>query len=272
MYTLQSEEFFASPTDSVAVVRRCPQSPFPEHSHDFGEIAIVSRGGGMHVINDQAARVSTGSVLYLMPEDRHAFTEVSNLCLTNVMFRLPERYRPLLDTQLSPAFGMDWEIGCHTRKQVESLLANLMQDFEAPALVRACYLEGVFLQLVALLWQNRYSASQDRGVDARTRQLVNYLRGNFTEQIEWEALATRFSLSLRTLHRKVLEQTGTTPMRYLNRLRLEHAAHCLKASSDSVTDIALSSGFEDSNYFSTQFRHEYAQSPSEYRLRHRRVN
>jgi AraC-like DNA-binding protein len=39
-----------------------------------------------------------------------------------------------------------------------------------------------------------------------------------------------------------------------------------------VTDIALSSGFEDSNYFSTQFRHEYAQSPSEYRLRHRQTN
>lgn len=272
MYTLQAKEFFATPTDTVAVVRRCPQDPFPEHSHEFGEIAIVSRGGGMHVVNDRATCVSTGSVLYLLPEDRHAFTEVSNLCLTNVMFRLPERYRPLLGTPLGPTERADWEIGCHTRRQVDNLLGCLSCNFEVPALVRACYAEGVFLQLVALLWRTRYSARQDRSVDARARELVCYLRGNFTEQLDWEEIATRFSLSLRTLHRKVREQTGTTPMRYLNQLRLEHAASRLHGSSDSVTEIALASGFEDSNYFSTLFRHEYGISPSEFRRRGLQLN
>ena len=270
MYTLQTEEFFTAPEDTVAVVRRNPQELFPEHSHEFGEIAIVSRGGGMHVINGRAACVSTGSVLYLLPQDRHAFTEVSNLCLTNVMFRLPERYRPLLNTQLSPGGEQDWEIGCHTRRQVDGLLACLTQNFDAPPLVRACYAEGVFLQLVALLWRTRYSSRQDRSVDARVRELISYLRGNFTEAVDWDEAAGRFSLSVRTLHRKMREQTGTTPLRYLNQLRLEHAARLLRETTDSITEIALASGFEDSNYFSTLFRHEYAVSPSGYRL-HARI-
>ncbi|MBL3468980.1 helix-turn-helix domain-containing protein, partial [Klebsiella pneumoniae] len=54
----------------------------------------------------------------------------------------------------------------------------------------------------------------------------------------WDAVADQFSLSLRTLHRQLKQQTGLTPQRYLNRLRLMKARHLLRHSEASVTDIA----------------------------------
>jgi AraC family L-rhamnose operon regulatory protein RhaS len=270
MMKLQANDFFPSPADLVAVVKKFPQEAFPEHSHDFGEIVIINQGGGYNVVNDHARRVCAGSVCYLMPEDRHSFEEVNELCLTNVLFRMPERYLPLLASGGEGRYSEAWEIGVDTRRQVERLLASLdkVSEHFTVDLARSCFLEGVFLQLVALLCQARYSCDHKTSLDTRARELVSYLRGNFSESIDWESLAEKFSLSTRTLHRKIVDQTGLTPVRYLNQLRLTHAAQSLLSSRQGITEIAFASGFEDSNYFSTVFRQEYGESPSQYRAHH----
>lgn len=267
MYTLQAQEFFRSPADTVAVEQRTPQDPFPEHDHEFSEIAIVSQGGGVHVVNDRLTRVCAGSVLYLRPNDCHAFTEVQDLYLTNVIYRLPSSSPALLAAQNAYAANTaDWQIGSQTRQQVMPILAQLAADFSAPAPVLACYREGLFLQLMALLWQARYCPQPERNNEENARQLINFVRGNFTEPMDWLELAAQFSLAPRTLHRKVKEQTGMTPQRYLNSLRLDYAAGQLRHTTTSITDIAFASGFDDSNYFSTLFRQEFGCSPREYRL------
>lgn len=61
------------------------------------------------------------------------------------------------------------------------------------------------------------------------------------------------------------QQTGLTPQRYLNRLRLMKARHLLRHSEASVTDIAYRCGFSDSNHFSTLFRREFNWSPRDIR-------
>ena len=58
-----------------------------------------------------------------------------------------------------------------------------------------------------------------------------------------------------------------TVHRYLTRLRVENAARLLCASRLSVTEIALATGFESSNYFSHVFRAQMGLSPKEYRRR-----
>lgn len=262
---LQAKEYFRSPADNVALELRAPQDPFPEHTHEFGEIVVISQGGGLHVVNDHASRVCAGSVLYLRPQDSHSFGDVSNLHLANVIYRLPERYEHLVEPHCDAFAGRpDWQIGIQTRAQVNQLLEQLADDSPGSDPTRACYREGIFLQLIAILWKARYCAQPQSSIEDRTRQLITFLRGNFAEPIDWQEISVQFSLSLRTLHRKLKEQTGMTPQRHLNQLRLEHAAHCLKYTTDSVTDIAFSCGFEDSNYFSTLFRKEFGQSPSEY--------
>ncbi len=270
MLTLQAKDYFHSPADQVAVIRQNPQEDMEEHAHDFGEIVIVTQGGGYNVVNDHARRVCAGSVFYLMPDDRHAFEEVNGLGLTNVLFKMPERYQPLLCAAGTHENDTPWEIGNATRRQVEHLLASLSaaSDSFSLGLARSCFMEGVFLQLVALLCQARYTCSTGHSLDTRARELVTYLRGNFTEQIDWNALAGKFDLSARTMHRKIVDQTGLTPVRYLNQLRLTHAVDCLVHTRQSITDIAFACGFEDSNYFSTVFRQEYALSPSKYRAKH----
>ena len=88
-----------------------------------------------------------------------------------------------------------------------------------------------------------------------------WLEDHFAQEICWEEVAAQFSLSLRTLHRQLKQQTGLTPQRYLNRVRLMKARHLLRHSDESVTDIAYRCGF----HFSTLFRREFDWSPRDIR-------
>jgi transcriptional regulator GlxA family with amidase domain len=52
-----------------------------------------------------------------------------------------------------------------------------------------------------------------------------------------------------------------TPSRYYVILRLQHAQHLMLQSSNSITDVALASGFSSSASLSRAFKREYGLSP-----------
>jgi len=124
--------------------------------------------------------------------------------------------------------------------------------------------ELMFMQLLVLLRRSSLVEGLENN-DARLNQLIAWLEDHFAEEVCWETLAESFSLSLRTLHRQLKQQTGLTPQRYLNRLRLIKARHLLRHTDESVTDIAYRCGFGDSNHFSTLFRREFSWSPRDIR-------
>lgn len=59
--------------------------------------------------------------------------------------------------------------------------------------------------------------------------------------------------------------TGVSPHQFLLRMRLHAAARRLRQSSESVTEIAYSVGFEDLSNFVRTFRAEFGTPPSRYR-------
>ncbi len=89
-----------------------------------------------------------------------------------------------------------------------------------------------------------------------------WLEDHFADEVNWDAVADQFSLSLRTLHRQLKQQTGLTPQRYLNRLRLMKARHLLRHSEASVTDIAYRCGLATV----TTFRRFFAESLTGHRV------
>jgi AraC-like DNA-binding protein len=58
---------------------------------------------------------------------------------------------------------------------------------------------------------------------------------------------------------------GTTPIKYLQRYRLNQACHLLLDSDKTITEIALKVGFTDAGYFSRLFHREMGVSPDKYR-------
>lgn len=270
MTVLHGTDFFPSGRTSLAIEPRLPQSAFPEHHHDFHEIVIVEHGTGIHVFNGQPYTLSGGSVCFVRDHDRHLYEHTDNLCLTNVLYRAPDAFSflsgldKLLPQEHDGHYPSHWRVNQSVLQQVRVLIEQmdaLPQGDDPHAVANR---EIVFMQLLVLLRKSSLAEGAADN-DARLNQLIAWLEDHYADEVCWEAIADRFSLSLRTLHRQLKQQTGLSPQRYLNRLRLIKARHLLRHSDESVTDIAYRCGFGDSNHFSTLFKREFCWSPRDVR-------
>lgn len=61
-----------------------------------------------------------------------------------------------------------------------------------------------------------------------------------------------------------LEQTGETPQRFVERVRLETAAEWIRAGGQTISEIAEALGFSSAFYFSRRFKARFGSSPSRF--------
>ncbi len=94
-------------------------------------------------------------------------------------------------------------------------------------------------------------------------EAVEYIHEHFTENITIEFLA-KLSMMSDTYFRKIFFQSlGTTPLKYINKLKLEYAKELLCSDYYTVEEVSEKCGFENINYFSTFIKKQTGVSPSQ---------
>jgi DNA-binding response OmpR family regulator len=101
------------------------------------------------------------------------------------------------------------------------------------------------------------------------RKAMAYIHEHYTDELTREDLARHVNASEGHLARCFRQETGITPMAYLNRYRVNQAKMILTTTDHSITAVAMAVGFSDNNYFSRVFRQEVGCSPLVYRREHR---
>lgn len=108
--------------------------------------------------------------------------------------------------------------------------------------------------------------------ERRVTAVARFMEEHFTDPCALSDLARLAGLSPFHFLRVFRATTGLTPHQHLLRTRLRAAASNLAYSDASVTDLALSVGFEDLSNFTRSFRAEYHLSPLLYRVTSRRTS
>jgi AraC-like DNA-binding protein len=70
-------------------------------------------------------------------------------------------------------------------------------------------------------------------------------------------------MSLPTLYRKIKSLTGLTPNILIKTLRLRKAYKLIKEEGLRASEAAYDTGFTDQSYFSTCFKKEFGENPSQ---------
>nr|WP_193372827.1 AraC family transcriptional regulator [Paraburkholderia phytofirmans] len=110
-------------------------------------------------------------------------------------------------------------------------------------------------------------ARPQRLVPRRIHRVTDYIRANLDGDLAISELAAQAGLSSFHFARVFRRETGETPHQYVSRLRLEEAARLLRATDQTVLQIAIAVGFENASHFSVQFKRGYGVTPLAYRLR-----
>jgi AraC family L-rhamnose operon transcriptional activator RhaR/AraC family L-rhamnose operon regulatory protein RhaS len=125
-----------------------------------------------------------------------------------------------------------------------------------------------FMQIIGLLsrWYGR-SPSPDGKALLRIGEALSHLERNISNAVNLEELASIAYMSRRSFLRVFQSATGTSPLAWLNGQRINRACSLLRHTDKQITEIAFEVGFNDSNYFTRQFRKTTGLSPREYRMR-----
>lgn len=98
---------------------------------------------------------------------------------------------------------------------------------------------------------------------------IRYIQLHFQEKIRIGKLAEHIGISRSYLVKVMKETIGMSPQEYLMKVRMEFAAHCIVHSEDSIRDVALRCGYEDSLAFSKAFKAYYGMNPTEARKKYK---
>lgn len=136
------------------------------------------------------------------------------------------------------------------------------------------------------IYKQSLLVAQERTVDTLCQLLIQYMRNDIAASVQSDALMSNSALlyihehfreklcieDLAALNRvsnsyfsrAFHKVVGTTPMKYINALRINEATHLLETGK-TIEEIAVEVGFNDPKYFSKVFKKSTGLSPSGYK-------
>lgn len=104
-------------------------------------------------------------------------------------------------------------------------------------------------------------------VAERIERSIAYMVEHLDEPLQVSTLAAQASVSPSHYFALFKRQTGTAPIDFFIRLRMQHARELLDSTCSSVKEVAATMGYDDPFYFSRVFKSVHQVAPAEYRRR-----
>ncbi len=187
----------------------------------------------------------------------------------SVCAELSRRF-PSVRVESDPIFVRDGSVwtSAGVTSGIDLALALVEQDLgHATALAVARYLV-VFLKRPG--GQAQFSAALSlQEADDKFGALHEWINGHLAEDISLPVLARQAGMSERSFSRRYVEETGVTPTRAVEQLRLEAARRLLLESRLPVKRISQRCGFGSEETMRRSFMRLLAVTPQDYRSRFR---
>jgi len=113
--------------------------------------------------------------------------------------------------------------------------------------------------------QAQFIVSEPPSSPEALQPLLGWLSQNLAQPLPLEDIARQAALSTRTLSRRFLAQTGTTPLQWLLAQRVRRAQALLETTALSIEQVATETGFGSAAAFRDRFTKLVGASPQVYR-------
>lgn len=253
------------------------------HTHtDFSELVIVLNGTAMHKVDNESYFIKKGDVFVISNNISHGYEHTHDFHICNIMYKPEWLMSFALDIRklagfhalfvIEPYLTIQREFQSRLKlqltdfEQVSSIIDTMIHEFKEKRDGWKNILNSYFMLLVVQL-SRTYSmpSSVEKSDIINIAKSVSFMESHYIDSITREQLAALSNLSVRHFSRIFHDTYQTTPGNYVLSLRLQHACRLLKNTPLNVSEIAFQSGFNDSNYFSRQFRKSYQVTPKQYR-------
>ncbi|WP_176013368.1 AraC family transcriptional regulator [Victivallis sp. Marseille-Q1083] len=232
---------------------------FGGHNHDGTELVFVRRGHCESVFSrEQNSRESlrlTAGVhdLYVIPP--RLYHNQINLETTETLYLVFQASRELFDSTLRIIHVTD--------ELVENWL-ELIVRLDDELQFEQC--RGLLYALLNRLKEAERSQRADDRFPPQLNRALAFIERNLADgELSQKEIARSAVISVSYLKKLFLHRLGTSPMTYVQDLRMYRARQLLRNRYLFISEVGVKCGYPSANYFSRVFRRHHNISPEEFR-------
>jgi AraC family L-rhamnose operon regulatory protein RhaS len=272
--------------DEIISYGRFQCSELAPHKNRGMEITYIEKGLLEWMAEGVPEKVESGSIYFTLPWQVHGSVNLKepNNIIWHVLFHLEKDYpTPHGSFSFPKIFGFSKEEmnilssvfagsdrHCFPatpamRNLMPTLISELQSTHEMRDAHSRTLLRAILVELKRIVSGEVVDAGRHTYSEQRVQSLIATLSSNCAQQWTLAEMAEQCGIH-RTQFSKVFQKlTGSTPMEYLFRIRMEHAKTMLRETDIKIIDIALECGYSTSQYFANTFKQAAGATPSEYR-------
>ena len=216
-----------------------------DHSHTFYELVLVREGGAFHFMNDETVPIRAGNVFLVPPGKIHGYRDTEHLGIYNILFsaKILDTFKHDLSNtpNYQMLFHLQPELFSNMRTKTEMLTLDHGHFTRVVTLADEIMGEekrkepggrtvafGEFLHLIGYIIRHAHIAgSSEKTSVYQISRLLAELDRNCAREWSLESMAAFVRMSQSSFRQQFRLMTGTAPITYLLRLRLQKAASLL---------------------------------------------
>lgn len=233
-------------------------------------LLYTQEGGGSLLLEGQQYPLETGTLLYLDCR-KHPFSLLSTLRPWHfITSSFQGGLFPVYESLAAIDTFLLTQIAGHSSvlRNLKQLLAGESGAALSYKLRDAGLLTAIVTELFAKKVAPLSSEEGQKKYAPYLRELKHYIDNHLERSLNLEDLEKFCHVSKYRICHEFSDAFGLPPIRYINRKRLEAAENLLLSTEKKVHEIALASGFENTNHFIHLFKKEYGTTPQAYREAH----
>lgn len=253
------------------------------HSHNQLQLLYYTRGTGTQTIGRTEHTVNPQTVLFIPAKKVHYFVPASgqeaqvftflfelhaDFGKENELIEDDQESRRLVKL-LSDRRLRSFDLGPEAVREAADQLESIRNELLGTGFGHMLAVQAHLLLLLRIFFREGVQAEVDTPPPSRTQALFlqanEYINQHLAESIRLPDVSAHCCISQNYLQKIFKEMLGKPFSRYLQELRMDHAAYLLKTTSFSVKEVAYACGMTDANYFARLFRKVHGYSPSSFR-------
>ena len=239
------------------------------HFHSYFEIYYMIGGSCRYFIDNKPYDLTEGDII-LIPEGVIHRTDYDGKEHERMLLECSSDFIPEKVRDRLRSIGHLYR-NPKVSAELHELLIRLESEHRSPDEYLADLTRSMMHTFFYTLARNKSMAQSSDCSASITESVVNYIQKNYASDIKLSELARLNFVSQEHLSRTFKKDTGFGFSEFLTLVRLKQAEKLLKENAQiSISDVAYSSGFNDSNYFSDRFKKTYGMPPLKYRKQYRR--
>ena len=245
-------------TEYVFHMKRPRDFSFSKDGQEYHVLAMILSGSARYRVDGKTFTVQKGDVVFLQKDTCYSAKVISGELWEHIVVA----FRTYGDTSALPPNGA---IQVSHGSRFEELFRQAYSVWSQCAFGYKIQTKGIIHNILFSLMQE--SASRMLGSDTALQALkaaADHVEQNYRQKITVEELAERSGYSTSHFARVFTNIYGTSPIQYVNQIRIIHAKNLLRTGQYTLAQIAQECGFSNVYYFSRCFKQITGTTPGKW--------